>query len=49
MYFYVFVCHNQIKSFIFESRLDGLQSIDKDIIRNKKKWLKVKATLLRAR
>jgi len=28
---------NQIKSFIFESKLDGLQIMDKDIIRNKKK------------
>jgi len=28
---------NQIKSFIFESRLDNLQSIDKNIIINKKR------------
>jgi len=29
--------NQQIKSFIFESQLDGLQSMDKDILRNKKR------------
>jgi len=33
----VVVLLNQIKSFIFESRLHGLQSIDKNNIRNKKR------------